>query len=209
VRRTATTGNAILGLLALRESWSSWELTGQLRRNMRFFWPRAESRIYDEAKALVGRGLAVSERTYVGRRPRTIYSITPAGRRALAAWLQTPPRPTNLECEPVLRILLGRLATSEQLLRATDQVRADAEAILAVGRVVSAEYAAGTAPFQDDVAYRSLVFDFLTSHAQMMLAWSERAESAITAMARRTEEQKSRDGVRRVAQVRTTYPEPH
>ena len=74
---------------------------------------------------------------------------------------------------------------------------------------MSAEYAAGTAPFQDDVAYRSLVFDFLTSQAQMMLAWSERAESAITAMSRRTEQQRSADGVRRVAQVRATYPEPH
>ena len=49
-RRTATTANAILGLLALRKEWSTWELTKQLRRNMRFFWPRAESRIYDEAK---------------------------------------------------------------------------------------------------------------------------------------------------------------
>ena len=52
-RRTATTANAILGLLALRREWSTWELTKQLRRNMRFFWPRAESQIYEEAKGLV------------------------------------------------------------------------------------------------------------------------------------------------------------
>ena len=37
MRRTATTANAILGLLALRPEWSTWELTKQLRRNMRFF----------------------------------------------------------------------------------------------------------------------------------------------------------------------------
>ena len=54
-RRTATTANAILGLLALRKEWSTWDLTKQLRRNMRFFWPRAESQIYEEAKGLVGK----------------------------------------------------------------------------------------------------------------------------------------------------------
>src|SRR4051794_18519541 len=53
MRRTATTANAILGLLALQREWSTWELTKQLRRNMRFFWPRAESQIYVEAKGLV------------------------------------------------------------------------------------------------------------------------------------------------------------
>ena len=58
MRRTATTANAILGLLALRPTWSTWELATQLRRNMRFFWPRAESRVYEEVKRLHERGFA-------------------------------------------------------------------------------------------------------------------------------------------------------
>jgi DNA-binding PadR family transcriptional regulator len=135
-RRTATTANAILGLLALREEWATWELTKQLRRNMRFFWPRAESQIYEEAKALVGRGWARDRRTFVGRRARTNYSITPDGRRALAAWLATPPKPTALECEPLLRVFLADFGTREQLRAAIEQIRADATAILDVGRVV-------------------------------------------------------------------------
>ena len=51
-RKTASTANALLGLLALRPEWTTWELTTQLRRNMRFFWPRAESRIPAELKRL-------------------------------------------------------------------------------------------------------------------------------------------------------------
>ena len=51
--RRTTTASALLGLLALRPAWPVYELTKQLRRNMRFFWPRAESRIYDEARQLV------------------------------------------------------------------------------------------------------------------------------------------------------------
>ena len=198
-RTTATTGNAILGLLALRPGWSTWEITQQLRRNMRFFWPRAESRIYDEARALVDRGLATSTVTHTGRRPRTNYKITAQGRRHVRSWMATPPRPTNLECEPVLRILLGRLGTLEALHTAVAQVRTDASDLLAVARVVADEYAAGTAPFQDDVAYRSLVFDFLSSHAVAMLDWTDRADKALSDMATQTPEEAAAAGRQRVA----------
>jgi DNA-binding PadR family transcriptional regulator len=173
-RRTATTANALLGLLALRREWSTWELTQQLRRNMRFFWPRAESQIYEEAKALVTKGYAQAERAYNGKRPRTSYKITAAGRRALKDWLATPSRPTALECEPLLRVFLADFATPDQLTAALDQVRADAHAILDVGRVVGPEYLAGTAPFQDQLHVRALVLDFLSHHARMLLDWADR-----------------------------------
>jgi PadR family transcriptional regulator, regulatory protein AphA len=206
VRRTATTGNAILGLLALRPAWSTWEITQQLRRNMRFFWPRAESRIYDEARALVERGLATSTVTHTGRRSRTVYKITPAGRRHVRRWHETPPRPTNLECEPILRILLGRLATPDSLREAVAQVRADAEEVIAVGRLVADEYAAGTAPFQDDVAYRSLVFDFLSGHALTLLAWADRADAALEDMATQSAAEAAAAGIKRVANAATKLP---
>lgn len=180
MRRTATTAHAILGLLALRPAWPTYAMTKQLRRNMRFFWPRVESRIYDEAKQLVERGLAHARQEPFGRRARTIYSITPAGRRALERWLETPPRATALECEPLLRIFLADFCTREQLRVALDQVKADADAILNVGRVVGPEYLQGTAPFQDQVHVRAIVFDFLWGHATMLRRWAERTEATIT-----------------------------
>src|SRR5919197_3588191 len=162
--RTATTANALLGLLALRREWTTWELTTQLRRNMRFFWPRAESRILAELKRLNRDGLVRARREMVGRRPRTVYAITAKGRRHLAAWLEAPPRATTLESEPVLRVLLGDLASPAAIRRALDQVERDAHEVLDVGRTVAAEYEAGTAPFQDQVQVRALVFDYLTTH---------------------------------------------
>ncbi len=174
MRRTATTAHAILGLLGLRREWSTWELTNQLRRNMRFFWPRAESQIYKEAKGLLAKGYATADRSYTGKRARTTYAITGAGRRALKEWLCTPPRPTALECEPLLRLFLADFATPEQLTGALDQVRADAHAILDVGRVVGPEYLDGTAPFQDQLQVRALVLDFLSHHARMLLDWADR-----------------------------------
>jgi DNA-binding PadR family transcriptional regulator len=179
MRRTATTANAILGLLALRPSWSTWELRNQLRRNMRFFWPRAESRILAELKRLDRDGLAEARREMVGRRPRTTYSITKAGRKQLTEWLATPPRGTALESEPLLRVLLGQLGTREQLERAVDQVGADADTLMDTARTVAHEYLTGTAPFQDHVDHRAFVFDYLATHADGMRGWAERTRKAI------------------------------
>jgi DNA-binding PadR family transcriptional regulator len=173
-RRTATTAHALLGLLALRPEWSTTDLTKQLRRNMRFFWPRAESQIYEEAKGLVTKGYARSTVSFSGKRPHTTYRITAAGRRAVTTWLAEPPRPTSLECESLLRVFLADFANREQLEAALNQVRADAHSILDVGRVVGSEYLAGTAPFQDQLHVRALVLDFLSHHARMLLDWSDR-----------------------------------
>ncbi len=207
-RRTATTANAILGLLALRKEWSSWELTTQLRRNMRFFWPRAESQIYAEVKALVGRGWARDRQTFVGRRVRTSYRITAAGKRALADWLATPPKSTALECEPLLRVFLADFATTEQLKAAIAQIRADSQAILAVGRVVGAEYLAGTAPFQDQIHTRALVFDFLSSHARMLGEWADRADHVIAAWDASSPRTRERAARSTIAGVLDRYPPP-
>jgi PadR family transcriptional regulator AphA len=177
--RTSTTGNALLGLLALRPEWPAWALATQLQRNMRFFWPRAESRVFGELKRLARDGVAASRREVIGRRPRTTYTITSAGRRRLHRWLATPPSATTLECEPLLRVMLADLSDVEHALVAVAQVRADAEAIIDVGRTVGGEYLDGTAPFQDHVAARALVYDFLAHHALVMVEWAERAEASL------------------------------
>src|SRR5687767_10885025 len=94
----STTSYALLGQIALR-SRTSYELAAEMRRNVHYFWPRAESLVYAELKRLAGEGLVAAERSFVGKRPRTTYAITPAGRTALAAWLGTRPRPFALELE--------------------------------------------------------------------------------------------------------------
>ena len=81
-----TTSYAILGLLAVRP-WTTHELVQQVDRSLRRIWPRAQSKLYEEPKKLVVLGLTEAVTGSTGRRPRTVYSITPAGRQALATWL--------------------------------------------------------------------------------------------------------------------------
>ena len=81
-----STSFALLGLLAVRP-WTTYELAQQMDRGLASFWPRARSNLYAEPKRLVALGLATATTQQVGRRPRTVYRITPKGRRALKAWL--------------------------------------------------------------------------------------------------------------------------
>jgi PadR family transcriptional regulator, regulatory protein AphA len=140
---------------------SAYELTKAMRRNLRFFWPRAEARIYAEAKRLAEAGLASATRGRTGRRPRTVYAITNAGRRELGAWLGTPPEPVSLEHGPLLRVFLGREGTPAELRDAIAAARDQAEAMLAVGTPLGHEYLERRHPQQGEVHLRALTFDYL------------------------------------------------
>jgi DNA-binding PadR family transcriptional regulator len=211
MRRTATTAHAILGLLALRPHWTTWELAKQMRRNLRFFWPRAESRIFAEARALESDGLARAEQSFVGRRARTTYGITEEGRDSLRRWLATPPGATTLECEAVLRVFLADLSGPDVLQHvgvALERVRADAHAILNVGRVAGPEYLEGTAPFQDQIHVRALVFDFLSHHARMLLDWADRTEAAVAEWDHQSPEERIEAAREHIARCLAAFPVP-
>jgi PadR family transcriptional regulator AphA len=174
-----TTSYALLGQLALRP-WTPYALAAEMRRNLRYFWPRAERGIYAELKRLAARGLATADASLIGRRPRTTYAITVAGRHALEAWLADEPRSVSLEAESVLRVFFGHLGTREQLLAAVDRAAADAQELLAQsGPRIGREYLEDHAPFQEYVHVRAFVFDFLTEFALAVQRWSERTRAEV------------------------------
>ena len=177
--RLTTTSYALLAELAL-QPWTTYELTKQMRGNVRYLWPRAESRVYEEAKRLVERGLATAERGFTGRRPRTVYAITDAGRRELAAWLDRAPAPGfALEYEAMLKVFFASLGNPDGLRRAVQAVGDDGAAMRAVGDRLAAEYRAGTSPFQHEEHVRALTFDFLYTLAAHLDAWAARTRAEV------------------------------
>ena len=94
---------ALAGLLALRP-WPACALVGQSQRVPRFLWPRAESKVYEPVKRLTVPGLASAERQRDGRRSRTVYSIAPAGRRALRDRLHQPGTGPALEFTAAIKL---------------------------------------------------------------------------------------------------------
>ena len=67
----------------------------------------------------------------MGKRPRTVYSITDAGREVLREWLGTPVSPFAMDFEAMIRLFIAPLGTKEQIIATLQQVRSDAEEMLA------------------------------------------------------------------------------
>ena len=109
-----TTTYTILGLLAVR-SWTTYELAKQVQRSLNWFWPRAERKLYDEPKRLVAEGLATASAESTGKRPRTVYEITDAGRVELRRWLDEPSAPRTSEFEAMVRVFFADAGTIDQL----------------------------------------------------------------------------------------------
>lgn len=147
-RELSATSFAILGLLALKR-WSTYELAKQMRRTFHYFWPRAESNLYVEPKKLVAHGLARAEAEPHGKRRRTVYSITPAGRRALTAWLAEPPGPPRYESEALVKVIFANYGTREDLLRTLHKFRDDSSERREELRAIFERYVEGDDPYPD------------------------------------------------------------
>lgn len=169
-----TTSYALLGQVALR-AWSIYDMTKNVTRTLHWFWPRAESVIYAEMKRLAADGL-VSATSAPGKRgrDRTIYSITPAGRQALSAWLAEKPGGSALYSEPLLRVHLAPYGTRDDLLQAVRAVREEAEGLLRQAMIIGAEFVEGRHHFQHQVHTRAILFDYLWNHGLTMYLWAER-----------------------------------
>lgn len=182
-RRTGelnTTSFALLGLLATNPSgWSTYELTQQMRRSLRYVWPRAERNLYDEAKLLAERGLARAKRDSVGRRPRTTYTITPSGRKALRLWLSQPSTPLALESEALVRVFFADCATVDDLLAAIRSIREEAEATEREVATMVSTYDIDGGPFPERLHVIALMGQLLFSHREALRQWADWAENEV------------------------------
>jgi PadR family transcriptional regulator AphA len=176
--RATSTSYAILGLLAVRP-WSTYELTQQVQRSLGRMWPRATSRLYEEPKKLVTLGWATAATESVGRRPRTVYTITEDGRLALERWLAEPAEGPVLEFEQLLKLSFADHGSRVDALRTVAAARAWAEHANVGNLVAAREYAAGQGPYQYRAAPPMLAGAFFTDFYAMVAQWADWATAQI------------------------------
>jgi PadR family transcriptional regulator, regulatory protein AphA len=148
VAKPSTSTYALLGLLGI-QSWTSYELTQQARRSLRWAWPRSEAHLYAEQKRLVRLGWARSKAERIGRRSRTRYEITPKGRKALRDWLATEPSAVRFEIEGVLRLLFAEHGSLDDLRRSLEVTAREARSALDDGLAQLREYLETGGPFPE------------------------------------------------------------
>ena len=173
-----TTSYAILGLLALKP-WTTYELAQQMDRALGFFWPRTRSKLYEEPKKLVALGLARASSEKVGRRPRTVYSITPKGRRAMAAWVPQRGEGPVLEFEQLVRVFYAEHGSKSDLLATIESVREWSEDRSRASAGIPQGYLAGEGPFPERLPWLLLAGQFLGDFNAMVYRWAEWAAGVV------------------------------
>lgn len=156
------------------------ELMLQSGRSLHYVWPRSERSLYSEPKRLVELGWAKARARRSGRRETPEYSITPSGRRALRAWLSTPPAEPATEVEAVLRVVLADSGDVDDLRAA---LVASVQAIRAgLGERLVAQsrgYLENGGPFPDRLHIIGVVGDFGYRLIEMLEEWTEHALAEI------------------------------
>jgi PadR family transcriptional regulator, regulatory protein AphA len=176
----STTSYAMLGMLAIRP-WTAYELAKQVDRGLGQFWSRARSNLFGEPKKLVARGLATAVADQVGKRPRTVYTITPEGRETLRGWLARPGEGPALEFEEILKIFFADSSTKRDTLAAVQRISQWAAERNVENASIARSYLDGTGPFQDRAAVLALTGRFLTDFADMVARWADWAGEIIEA----------------------------
>lgn len=174
----STTSYAILALLSVKP-WTTYELARQMERSLRSFWPSAESVVYEEPKKLARLGLATATKGFTGRRARTVYAISPKGRRVLRAWLDRPGAGPKLEFQAMIQVAFADAGSKEQLLRTLRAIRAHAEEQQQFVRARMAEYAETGGPFPSRLPVIALPARFFSEFADMLDRWAAWAEAEV------------------------------
>lgn len=174
----STTSYALLGLLALRP-WTTYELTKQVQRSLGWFWPRTERKLYDEPKKLVEAGWATGTEQRTGKRPRTVYAITGAGRKALRAWLSEPATPPSVEFEAMVKVFFADAGTVEQLRATLEQVESDARARLGVLEGMIEESRSGPYDFAARLPVNALALRWGLDQQRVLVEWASWAQEQI------------------------------
>ncbi len=173
-----TTTYGVLGLLAVRPH-STYELTKAMERSVGRVWPRAQSKLFEEPKKLVAHGFAEARQEKVGRRPRTVYTITRAGRRALAAWLAEPGDGPALEFEGLVKLIFADSGTRADALASIARAREWAVERNASSLEAGERFIEGAGRYGERRATTLLLGAFLTDFYALVADWADWATAEV------------------------------
>jgi hypothetical protein len=108
-----------------------------------------------------------------------VYEITPAGRRALQAWLATEPAAPRFEIEAVLRLLFADHGSKEDVLRAVRSISDWAAGQARIGWQQCQEYLDGDGPFPERLHVIVPFALLFAGFFETLLTWSDQVTQSI------------------------------
>jgi PadR family transcriptional regulator, regulatory protein AphA len=95
------------------------------------YWTASPSQIYAEPQRLRMLGWITSEKAPGKTRSRTVYRLTPKGRKALRQWLRRPVGFPRLQHEASIHLFAGDLLNDDEIVASLRKLREDIRAMSA------------------------------------------------------------------------------
>jgi PadR family transcriptional regulator, regulatory protein AphA len=147
-----------------------------MARRGRFLDWAGESQYYVEPKRLAKLGYLEARKEPGKTRPRTVYSLTDEGRKALREYARTPVTFTPLKSEPLVRLLIADLVGEKVTRESMSTLREDIADLQE--RVAAATAAAEELPHRRK--YLRLVNGFLEDLLELHLKLVDDVESQLS-----------------------------
>jgi len=171
----SATAYVVLGMLR-SEPRSGYEIKQAVDGSTRFFWAASYGQIYPELAKLAKAGLVEGDPQPTGGRKRTVYRLTPAGRKELRRWLEEPPTRLELRDEGLLKLFFAGAASRGKAAAIIDARQRLAEEKLAALRAIE-PLAAETASSDDPFPH--LVLRYGLEMSEWTIAWCKRARAEL------------------------------
>ena len=179
----SATAKAILGIVA-KEPRSGYEIKAFVDKSTRYFWAASYGQIYPELRRLQEQGLITGTDSPTGGRKRTVYRLTPAGRRALKAWHEREPEVYELRDEGMLKLFLSDAVDPERSAEIARQCSARATEVAAqlreVERGASGENPAAYTVLRAGIAFNDFVADWYEQAARDLERETQPADAVAT-----------------------------
>ena len=167
------TSYVILGMLRLGRR-TGYEIKSLVDVSTRFFWAASYGQIYPELARLEERGLVRGEDDRSNGRRRRAYELTPAGERALHAWL-TSEEPLHIELrhEGALKFFFSDALSRDEQLAQLRHIRETHERIAEQLRSIEPAAPEGKPPAP------LMTLEFGIAYQEFLAGWCERAEQRL------------------------------
>jgi DNA-binding PadR family transcriptional regulator len=170
----------VLAMLARRPT-SAYDLTQDIKTSMSQCMPRSSTLLYKEPKNLVAHGLAEVETQMKGRQKRAVYSITDAGRVALAEWFAQTPAPPIFESEAIVRLVFGHVGERADLIAALAALEEQVQALTRSNLAGFAGWFGRNPPTPEHLADLTLLSRLYVDMYALLTEWSRTARAEVAA----------------------------
>lgn len=168
------TSYLLLGMVAVGAR-SGYAIRNRVERATSFFWAASNGQIYPELKRLEHARLLVSRRAADGRRERTEYELTDAGREALHGWLTVSVKlMVEQRHEGLLKLFFADVLTLEEAIDLVAAMRHRHE-------LIRSGIEQATPPNRPDRRFGQIVKDYGLGLHGWLIEWCRQTEERLRA----------------------------